>query len=132
MVVLGSLRREPWIFEAQLGEPLSNSLEGCRHRVRSDRFAGLSLAGEAAAPSEHKEVTEVELLRSEALQVGRCIVPGTKLSPLVPDDTVAFPGFRHDGGGGDIERSADISDEVIAGRRLSMRHGVSCGSACCM
>jgi len=127
MVDFGSLRREPWIVEAQLGEPLSDSLEGCRHCVSSDRFAGLSCAGIPAAPSKHKESTEAELLGGEVLQVGRRAVTGAVLGPLCPDDSISPPGFWHDGGGGEEERSAAISDEFIAGRRLSMRHGVSCG-----
>jgi hypothetical protein len=79
------------------------------------------------APSEHKEVPEAELVCGEMLQIGRCGIPGAELNPLIPNDATALLGFRHDVIVGGVERSAAISNEFITGRRLSMRHGVSCG-----
>ena len=47
--------------------------------------------------------------------------------PAAKDLVSAPPMLDGVGLGGDLKRSAEISDEAVSGSRCSSRHGVSCG-----
>ena len=112
------------IFATQVGNPLANGREGFLDRISSDRFVTLPFESVAESPDEEvgesvvgwsvQEIRGLAELFAEVLPVSEDLGLGCSMLGGV-------------GSGGQVESSAEVSNEVYTGFRRRSTQGLSCG-----
>jgi hypothetical protein len=131
MVVFSSLDGFAWIWLAQVGEPLADSIEGTLNRLNADRLVVAAFAS-ADAHAVDEEVTEFVFLFRDVRQVRLMAEFEAEGRPLVPLGSLSEACFGDEGLPGDSKRSAEVSAEIVASVGCSCCQVVCCGCVCVM
>ena len=118
-------RRSRWILVSQVGYPLANGRNCLAHRASSYRF--VTEAESAVSHEVNKEEGELVFLIANGIEARGSVVQGTELCPMSELGALGALGLGSVGSAGDLERSAEISLEVVSDGRCSSRQGLVCG-----
>lgn len=113
------------IWFTQVGDPLAHRLEGGTNRARSDRL--VLLASKFVSVGEDEEVAYFGLLVRQSGEGSGVAVLLAEGLPDAEDLGLSLDSFDGFGSSGELQRSAEISLELISVGRCSSFQGVGCG-----
>ena len=124
MVPVRAWRRLSGIRFTQVGDPLPHRQKGLLHCISSDR----SLL--AVAESVDKQVADFVITVGDITEGRGFPDTGTEVGPVDEGGRLGPAGLGSDTPGGHLERSAQISLEIVSCPRCSCRQGLGCGYTC--